>query len=49
MGGGFAAIYAPDGTQITPTVPPDEEIILYADIDLDATRMAKLVGDPVGH
>ncbi|KAF7356339.1 putative Nitrilase [Mycena venus] len=49
MGGGFAAIYAPDGSQLTPTVPPDQEIILYADIDLDATKMAKLVADPVGH
>ncbi|KAF8216855.1 carbon-nitrogen hydrolase [Mycena galopus ATCC 62051] len=49
MGGGFAAIYAPDGTQITQTAPPDQEIILYADIDLEATKMAKLVADPVGH
>ncbi|KAJ7804591.1 putative nitrilase [Mycena olivaceomarginata] len=49
MGGGFAAIYAPDGTQITPTIPPDKEAILYADIDLDAIRRAKLVADPVGH
>ncbi|KAJ7203949.1 putative nitrilase [Mycena haematopus] len=49
MGGGFAAIYAPDGTQITKTIAPDREVILYADIDLDATRKAKLVADPVGH
>ncbi|KAK7025027.1 putative nitrilase [Favolaschia claudopus] len=49
MGGGFAAIYGPDGTQLTSTTSPDEETILYADIDLDAARTAKLVADPVGH
>ncbi|KAJ7117605.1 carbon-nitrogen hydrolase [Mycena epipterygia] len=49
FGGGFAAIYGPDGTQITPPTKPDEEIILYADIDLDAIKMAKLTADPVGH
>ncbi|KAJ7912751.1 carbon-nitrogen hydrolase [Mycena leptocephala] len=49
LGGGFAAIYAPDGTQITPTTAPDQEVILYADIDLDAIMKAKLVADPVGH
>ncbi|KAJ7454011.1 carbon-nitrogen hydrolase [Mycena galericulata] len=48
-GGGFAAIYGPDGTQLTPPTKPDEETILYADIDLDAVKMAKLLGDPVGH
>ncbi|KAJ7464619.1 putative nitrilase [Mycena latifolia] len=49
LGGGFAAIYAPDGTQLTPPTKPDEEIILYAEIDLDAIKMAKLTADPVGH
>ncbi|KAJ7108892.1 putative nitrilase, partial [Mycena crocata] len=49
FGGGFAAIYAPDGTQLTPPTKPDEEIILYADIDLAAIPMAKLTADPVGH
>ncbi|KAJ6519148.1 carbon-nitrogen hydrolase, partial [Mycena sanguinolenta] len=49
MGGGFAAIYAPDGTQITQTIAPNQEAILYADLDLDATKKAKLVADPVGH
>ncbi|KAJ7763557.1 carbon-nitrogen hydrolase [Mycena maculata] len=48
-GGGFAAIYALNGAQITVPTKPDEEIILYADIDLDAIKLAKLVGDPVGH
>ncbi|KAK7062813.1 hypothetical protein VNI00_000306 [Paramarasmius palmivorus] len=48
-GGGFAAIYGPDGAQLTPPVDPGEEKILYADIDLDQIRMAKLLVDPVGH
>ncbi|KAK1236304.1 hypothetical protein PQX77_000466 [Marasmius sp. AFHP31] len=48
-GGGFAAIYGPDGRQLTPPVDPGEETILYADIDLDQLRMAKLTVDPVGH
>ncbi|KAJ7631319.1 carbon-nitrogen hydrolase [Mycena polygramma] len=48
-GGGFAAIYAPDGTQITPTIPPNQEAIIYADIDLEAINQAKLTADPVGH
>jgi len=48
-GGGFAAIYGPDGTQLTPPTKPDEEIILYADIDLEATKLAKLTADAVGH
>ncbi|KAJ7716751.1 putative nitrilase [Mycena metata] len=48
-GGGFAAIYSPDGTQLTAPTAPDQEVILYADIDIDATRIAKLTTDPVGH
>ncbi|KAJ7180979.1 carbon-nitrogen hydrolase [Mycena filopes] len=48
-GGGFAAIYGPNGTQLTAPTAPDEEVIVYADIDVDATRIAKLVADPVGH
>ncbi|KAJ7030656.1 carbon-nitrogen hydrolase [Mycena alexandri] len=48
-GGGFAAIYSPDGTQLTEPTAPDQEVILYADIDIDATRIAKLTTDPVGH
>ncbi|KAG7086258.1 hypothetical protein E1B28_002226 [Marasmius oreades] len=48
-GGGFAAIYGPDGRQLTPQIEPGEERILYADIDLDDLLMAKLSVDPVGH
>ncbi|KAJ6620597.1 carbon-nitrogen hydrolase [Mycena sp. CBHHK59/15] len=48
-GGGFAAIYGPDGTQLTPPTDPGKEVILYAEIDLDAIKTAKLSADPVGH
>ncbi|THU83280.1 carbon-nitrogen hydrolase [Dendrothele bispora CBS 962.96] len=48
-GGGFAAIYGPDGAKLTPDVDPGKECILYADINLDAIHMAKLSADPVGH
>uniref|UniRef100_A0A0W0F0T2 CN hydrolase domain-containing protein n=1 Tax=Moniliophthora roreri TaxID=221103 RepID=A0A0W0F0T2_MONRR len=48
-GGGYAAIYGPDGVQLTPPVDPGEEKILYADIDLDHIKTAKLMADPVGH
>lgn len=49
QGGGFAAIYSPDGSQLTPTTDPGEETIVYADVDLDDIRTAKLAADPVGH
>ncbi|THU93601.1 hypothetical protein K435DRAFT_840187 [Dendrothele bispora CBS 962.96] len=48
-GGGFAAIYGPDGIQLTSDIDPGKECILYADINLDAIRLAKLSADPVGH
>ncbi|KAF9257912.1 carbon-nitrogen hydrolase [Marasmius fiardii PR-910] len=48
-GGGFAAIYGPDGTQLTRPLDPMDEAILYADIDLDNLSKAKLMVDPVGH
>ncbi|KAK7464070.1 hypothetical protein VKT23_006230 [Stygiomarasmius scandens] len=48
-GGGFAAIYGPDGSKLTADVDPGKECILYADVNLDAIRLAKLAADPVGH
>lgn len=48
-GGGFAAIYAPDGQEMAARLAEDEEGILYADIDLDMITMAKAVADPTGH
>ncbi|KAL0577112.1 hypothetical protein V5O48_004865 [Marasmius crinis-equi] len=48
-GGGFAAIYHPDGRQLTEPLDPMEEGIVYADINLDDISTAKLIVDPVGH
>lgn len=48
-GGGFATIYAPDGSEMTERIPEDQEGILYADIDLNMISMAKAVADPAGH
>ncbi|KAL0061309.1 hypothetical protein AAF712_011887 [Marasmius tenuissimus] len=48
-GGGFAAIYAPDGRDLVKPLASTEEGILYADIDLDEISTSKLVIDPAGH
>lgn len=48
-GGGFARIYAPDGTLMHEPLPEDEEGIVYADLDLGAISVAKAAADPAGH
>ncbi|MDX7992054.1 carbon-nitrogen hydrolase family protein [Xenorhabdus littoralis] len=48
-GGGYACIYGPNGKQLAKPLPPDEEGLLYADIDLSDITLAKAVADPVGH
>lgn len=48
-GGGYARIYGPDGRDLVTPLSPEEEGILYADIDLAAIPMAKAAADPVGH
>jgi len=48
-GGGFAAIYGPDGAQLTPPAKSNEEVILYAEFDSDQILLAKQCVDPVGH
>jgi aliphatic nitrilase len=48
-GGGAAMIYAPDGRPLTTPLPPTEEGIVYADIDLGMISLAKAFADPVGH
>lgn len=48
-GGGYAQIYAPDGSPICEQLAPTEEGILYAQIDLGAITIAKSFADPVGH
>lgn len=48
-GGGFARIYAPDGSPLGQTIPEDQEGIVYADIDLSMISLAKAAADPSGH
>ncbi|MDZ5077671.1 carbon-nitrogen hydrolase family protein [Nesterenkonia sp. HG001] len=48
-GGGYARIFAPDGRMLAEPLAPDEEGILYADLDLSAILAAKNAADPVGH
>src|SRR5271167_3139852 len=40
-GGGHAVIYGPDGSSLAEKLPPDQEGILYADIDLGMIGVAK--------
>ena len=48
-GGGHAVIYGPDGSSLADKLPPDQEGILYADIDLGMIGVAKNAADPAGH
>jgi nitrilase len=49
QGGGFTAIYAPDGQLMNTPLPEDQEGIVYADIDLGMISLAKAAADPAGH
>lgn len=48
-GGGFTAVYGPDGRKLTKDIPKDWEGMVYADLDMDEINYAKSVADPVGH
>ena len=48
-GGGFARVYGPDSGLITEQLPPTQEGIVYADIDLSRVDLAKNTLDPAGH
>ena len=48
-GGGFARIYGPNSGLISELMPPNEEGIVYADIDLSRIDLAKNMLDPAGH
>ncbi|MGA2552727.1 MAG: carbon-nitrogen hydrolase family protein [Burkholderiaceae bacterium] len=48
-GGGFAAIYAPDGQLMNDPLPENAEGIIYAEIDLGMISLAKAAADPAGH
>jgi hypothetical protein len=42
-------IYGPDGARIGDKLAPDQEGIVYADIDLAMIPVAKAAADPAGH
>jgi nitrilase len=48
-GGGFSRIFGPDGGELVTPLPPGEEGLLYADIDLHKKALAKHNLDVVGH
>ena len=48
-GGGFTAIYAPDGRLISEVLPEGQEGLVYADLDLGMISLAKADADPAGH
>ena len=48
-GGGFTAIYAPDGQNIATPLAEGQEGLVYADLDLGLIALAKAAADPAGH
>src|SRR5437879_12997683 len=48
-GGGNAVIYGADGSSLAEKLPPDQESILCADIDLGMIAVATNAADPAGH
>lgn len=49
QGGGFARIYAPDGSPLGTNLPEGEEGLVVADIDLGLISLSKAAADPAGH
>ncbi|MFT4234602.1 MAG: carbon-nitrogen hydrolase family protein [Microbacterium sp.] len=49
VGGGYARIYAPDGSPLGTPLAEDEEGLVVADIDLGMIALAKAAADPSGH
>lgn len=48
-GGGFAMVYAPDGSPMAEPLPEGQEGLVIAEIDLGMISLAKAAADPVGH
>jgi aliphatic nitrilase len=49
VGGGYSMIFGPDGAPLAEPLAPDEEGIVYADVDLGMISLAKAAADPAGH
>jgi nitrilase len=47
--GGYSMIFGPDGSALADFIAPDQEGIVYADIDLGMISLAKAAADPAGH
>ncbi|KUL90822.1 hypothetical protein ZTR_00638 [Talaromyces verruculosus] len=48
-GGGFSAVFGPDGRRLSEPISSTEEGIVYADIDLDHILMSRAFLDVCGH
>ena len=48
-GGGRSMIFGPDGSRLADYLAPDEEGLVYAELDLSALAYAKAITDPAGH
>jgi aliphatic nitrilase len=49
QGGGHSMIFGPDGKPLCTAIPPSDEGILIAEIDIGEIAMAKAAADPAGH
>ncbi|KAI8943584.1 hypothetical protein NX059_001578 [Plenodomus lindquistii] len=49
LGGGFSAVYAPDGRRLTSALPPTEEGFVYAELPMDMLVSLRHFADPTGH
>lgn len=49
QGGGYAMIFGPDGSPMCEPIAPDQEGLLYANVDLGMIAFAKAAADPTGH
>ncbi|PSN68107.1 carbon-nitrogen hydrolase [Corynespora cassiicola Philippines] len=48
-GGGFSAVFAPDGRRLTQPIPPSEEGFVYADLPMDFCTTIRSFVDAHGH
>ncbi|KAH7393067.1 cyanide hydratase/nitrilase-like protein [Pyrenochaeta sp. MPI-SDFR-AT-0127] len=49
LGGGFSAVYGPDGRRLTKPLPSTEEGIIYAELPMDLLVSLRHFADPIGH
>lgn len=47
--GGYAEVFAPDGRPIGRRLPPEQEGLVFADLDLGLLPLARSLQDPTGH